>query len=61
MPIRLGYLVWGEFPDWGARDGSTVAPEGEFQHPTATFVTQWLEELERDYSHPSIVGLVCDE
>lgn len=51
----LGYLVWGEFPDWGARDGSTT-PDGEFQHPTPTFVAQWLEELERDYSHPSIVG-----
>ena len=24
--------------------------------PTATYITQWLEELERDYSHPSIVG-----
>jgi beta-galactosidase/beta-glucuronidase len=51
----LGYLIWGEFPDWGARDGSTTA-DGEIQHPTASFVTQWLEELERDYSHPSIIG-----
>jgi len=52
---RLGYLVWGEFPDWGARDG-TVRADGEYQHPTASFITQWLEELERDYSHPSIIG-----
>ena len=51
----LGYLVWGEFGDWGARDG-TVTADGEHQHPTASFVTQWLEALERDYSHPSIVG-----
>lgn len=49
---RLGYLVWGEFPDWGA----SVGGGDEHQQPTASFVTQWLEELERDFSHPSIVG-----
>ena len=26
------------------------------QQPTASFVTQWLEVLERDHNHPSIVG-----
>jgi hypothetical protein len=41
---RLGYLVWAEFPDWGADRG------------TAELMTQWLETLHRDYSHPSIVG-----
>ncbi|TAM66451.1 MAG: beta-galactosidase [Microbacteriaceae bacterium] len=46
---RLGYLVWGEFADWGAR------VSGE-QAPTPTFITQWVEVLERDYSHPSLVG-----
>ncbi|MFG1697662.1 glycoside hydrolase family 2 protein [Nonomuraea sp. NPDC049309] len=46
---RLGYLVWGEFGDWGAH------ADGE-QKPTASFITQWLEVLERDVSHPSIVG-----
>ncbi|GAA3572354.1 glycoside hydrolase family 2 [Nonomuraea rosea] len=46
---RLGYLVWGEFGDWGAFS------EGE-QRPTASFITQWLEVLERDVSHPSIIG-----
>lgn len=50
---RLGYLVWGEFCDWGSNTGG---PEGKNQQPTATYITQWLEELERDYSHPSIVG-----
>ncbi|WP_255947726.1 glycoside hydrolase family 2 protein [Streptomyces odontomachi] len=50
---RLGYLVWGEFGDWGAATG----PVGQDnQQPTAGFVAQWLEALERDYSHPSIVG-----
>jgi beta-galactosidase/beta-glucuronidase len=50
---RLGYLVWGEFGDWGARSGEDAA--GELA-PTPSFITQWLEALERDYSHPSIVG-----
>ena len=47
---RLGYLVWGEFGDWGVRDQA-----GELQ-PGAAYITQWLEALERDYSHPAIVG-----
>ncbi|WP_084464230.1 glycoside hydrolase family 2 protein [Microtetraspora fusca] len=50
---RLGYLVWGEFGDWGASAG---AGWEDNQQPTASFVTQWLEAVERDYSHPSIVG-----
>lgn len=50
---RLGYLVWGEFPDWGVGNQGWVF---DHQQPTATFITQWLEELERDYSHPSIIG-----
>jgi beta-galactosidase/beta-glucuronidase len=49
---RLGYLVWGEFADWGARVGGKEEP----QLPTASFITQWLEVLERDYSHPAIIG-----
>jgi beta-galactosidase/beta-glucuronidase len=44
---RLGYLVWGEFGDWGA---------GRDVEATPSFITQWLEVLERDYSHPAIVG-----
>ncbi|WP_369056175.1 glycoside hydrolase family 2 protein [Kineococcus terrestris] len=52
---RLGYLVWGEFGDWGAREDGT-ATAWEYQRPTASFVTQWLEALERDASHPSLVG-----
>lgn len=43
---RLGYLCWGEFPDWGIH---TIGP-------AATYVTQWLEALHRDYSHPCIIG-----
>ncbi|MHB9033533.1 MAG: glycoside hydrolase family 2 protein [Anaerolineae bacterium] len=45
---KLGYLVWGEFPNWGLDLRQAKALE--------VFQLQWLEELRRDYSHPSIVG-----
>lgn len=51
---RLGYLVWGEFGDWGALDRTMGT--SYHQRPTASFVTQWLEALERDHNHPSIIG-----
>jgi beta-galactosidase/beta-glucuronidase len=51
---KLGYLVWGEFADWGiggyGNSGSTQ------QHPVPSFITEWLEAIERDYSHPAIIG-----
>lgn len=50
---RLGYLVWGEFPDWGV---GGYGPSHDHQQIGITFAAQWLEELARDYSHPSIVG-----
>ncbi|MHA7984541.1 glycoside hydrolase family 2 protein [Rathayibacter sp. CAU 1779] len=50
---RLGYLVWGEFGDWGVSGAGTI---GHNQGPTASFITQWLEALERDVNHPAIIG-----
>ncbi|MBQ9974785.1 MAG: beta-galactosidase [Oscillospiraceae bacterium] len=45
---RLGYLVWGEYPDWG------------LDHTCADHIyamlPEWMEELRRDFNHPSIVG-----
>lgn len=49
---RLGYLCWGEFGDWGMWD----AADAMVNQPGAAAVAQWLEAIERDYSHPSIVG-----
>ena len=45
---KLGYLVWGEFPNWGL----------DHAHPQTLerFLTEWLEVLDRDINHPSIVG-----
>lgn len=43
-----GYLVWGEYASWGI-DYSNPAALGEF-------LPQWLEAVERDFNHPSIIG-----
>ncbi len=50
---RLGYLVWGEFGDWGC---SGHGPQHDHQQPGIAYAAQWLEVLERDYSHPAIIG-----
>ncbi|BCM91259.1 beta-glucuronidase [Abditibacteriota bacterium] len=50
---KKGYLCWGEFADWGCRY-QTV--DNNAQHHGITFAAQWAEALERDYSHPSIIG-----
>jgi beta-galactosidase/beta-glucuronidase len=50
---NLGYLVWGEFPDWGC---GGYGANDDHQQPTASYITQWLEAMERDYSHPCIIG-----
>jgi hypothetical protein len=45
---RLGYLVWGEAPSWGAK----------YENPACDRVVldEWRAEVERDRNHPSIVG-----
>lgn len=56
---RLGYLVWGEFGDWGFRNTRWAAdqPRHTTIHNASTaIIGQWLEALERDYSHPCIIG-----
>ena len=50
---RLGYLCWGEFADWGCRG---PFPDEFQQNHGITYAAQWMEALERDYSHPSIIG-----
>lgn len=44
---RLGYIVWGEFPSWGLNISYADSIYG--------FLPEWLEVLERDRNHPSIV------
>ncbi|WP_337399529.1 sugar-binding domain-containing protein [Congzhengia sp.] len=45
---KLGYLVWGEHANWGLN----ITEPGQLMH----FLPEWAECLERDYSHPSIIG-----
>ena len=45
---RLGYLCWGEHGNWGLR-------LFEFEQ-LGNFLPEWCESVERDYSHPSIIG-----
>ena len=44
---RLGYIVWGEYPNW---ELDITRPEGIF-----AILPEWLEVVERDFNHPSIV------
>ena len=45
---RLGYIVWGEYPNWGL----------DYSNPEVTdvIIPQWIEAIERDYNHPAIIG-----
>ncbi len=45
---RLGYMVWGETGNWGL----------DTTYETAIYhiLPEWLEEIERDFSHPSLIG-----
>jgi len=52
---RLGYPTWAEFADWGLWGVEAhISPKDH--DPYASCIAQWLEALERDYSHPSIIG-----
>jgi hypothetical protein len=44
---KMGYLVWGEFPNWGYNYKSLGY---------APYVTEWTEILLRDRNHPAIIG-----
>ncbi|MCI9887383.1 beta-galactosidase [Micrococcales bacterium 31B] len=50
---RHGFLVWGEYADWGV---SGAGRQGENQRPQLHFVTEWIAVLRRDFNHPSIIG-----
>ena len=45
---RLGYLVWGEYANWGLDITSATGLE--------RFLPEWLETINRDFNHPSIIG-----
>ena len=45
---RLGYLAWGEMANWGLDYSDPAALEA--------FLGEWLDAVDRDFNHPSIVG-----
>lgn len=45
---KLGYLVWGEYPSYGA---NYIDPDVD-----APIVREWTEIVTRDRNHPSIIG-----
>lgn len=45
---KMGYMVWGEFPNWGL---DHTKPQAIY-----SFLPEWLEEIDRDFNHPAIIG-----
>lgn len=45
---RLGYIVWGEYPNWGLDHSYADSIYG--------ILPEWLEEVDRDFNHPAIIG-----
>ena len=45
---RKGYIVWGEYPNWGL--------DHTYADSIYGILPEWLEEVDRDFNHPAIVG-----
>ncbi len=45
---RLGYLVWGEYPNWGL--------DHTYADSVYGMLPEWLEVVERDFNHPAVIG-----
>ena len=45
---KEGYLVWGEYPNWGVDHSD---PEAVYH-----LLPEWIEEINRDFNHPAIIG-----
>lgn len=45
---KLGYIVWGEFPNWGLLNGDPRV--------NLPVIDEWVEIVRRDRNHPSIIG-----
>jgi len=45
---KMGYLVWGEYPDWGL--------DHSYEDNIYGMLPEWMEEIQRDFNHPAIVG-----
>ncbi len=45
---RMGYLVWGEYPDWGL----DYTDPAHIHH----ILPEWIEAVTRDRNHPAVIG-----
>lgn len=45
---RMGYIVWGEYPNWGLDHSYADSIYG--------ILPEWIEEVNRDFNHPAIIG-----
>ncbi len=45
---KQGYLIWGEYASWGF----DFTDEASLLY----YLPEWLEVVERDYNHPSLIG-----
>ena len=45
---KMGYMVWGEYPNWGFDHHSPLATE--------RYLREWSEAIARDFNHPAIIG-----
>ena len=45
---KHGYIVWGEYPDWGLGHSDPVN--------IYSILPEWTEEINRDFNHPAIIG-----
>ena len=45
---RMGYMVWSETGNWGLDHTDPLN--------IYNFLPEWLEEVERDFSHPAVIG-----
>lgn len=47
---KMGYIVWGEYPDWGL--------DHTRKDSIYPIMNEWIEEINRDFNHPAIVGWI---
>lgn len=45
---KMGYLVWGEFPNWGLNYKNDAI--------NLPVINEWVEILRRDRNHPAVIG-----
>ena len=45
---KMGYIVWGEYPDWGL--------DFSLKESVYPVLDEWTCEVKRDFNHPAIIG-----